>query len=115
MTKKLTLRDYDCVRDMIEELLYLNGITEYGFEGLEGDTVYVVGTNNIVKLGEKAGTLKHRRYSTDENGELLYSYTKDIVATDSYLNASYYELEAMEKLVGEKLTGEYASVYSLLD
>ena len=113
MTKKLTLLDYDCVQDMIEELLYLSGIVEYGFENLEGGTVYVVGANNIVKLGEKAGTLKHR-YTTEENGDFSYSYTDDVEATDSYLNATYYELEAMEKLVNEKLTGEYASVYSLL-
>lgn len=100
--KGLKIEDYDCVEDIIVEALdTLCGITDIreGLEELERDVEYVCGAINVVKLGDKPNTLKHKR----EDG-----WSEDVDQTDTnYMYATYYRRDQLQKLVENHLTRKH--------
>jgi len=98
----LTIRHYDEVNDILEEALdTLCGLTDvrYGIDNLEKDVEYVCGTINIVKLGDKPNTLKHK-----DDGV----WSEDIDQSESnYMYATYYRAEQLQNLVENHLTRKF--------
>lgn len=97
MKKEIKIRDYDCVEDILLEALdTLCGITSINaFEDLEKDVEYVCGAINIVKLGDKPNTLKHKQ------GD---KWSNDVEVSESYANTMYFRVDQMQKLVTNHLT-----------
>ena len=98
--KGLNISHYDCVDDIIDEILSeVCGIkTYYGIDNLEPNVEYVCGCCNIVKLGSKPNTLKHKRDVWSEE------YDK----TDTnYIYANYYRVDELQKIVTDKLTRKF--------
>lgn len=105
LVNNLNVRDYECVEDIIGELLQdQHGIIELYFESLERGVEYIVGSINIVKLGNRPNTLKHKHDN---------EWTEDIEVSESYRDATYYELKAMNKLCENVLRGTWSEPYNL--
>lgn len=108
MNKKvenLNVKDYDEVEDILFKLLQEHyGIERYDFESLEKDVEYVAGTINIVKLGEKHSTLKHKQHND--------VWSDDIAITESYEYATYYRLDKLNELCTNVLTGTWSETYN---
>ena len=95
--KDLRMIDYDDVEDILLEALdTFCGIKNiyYGVDYLERDIEYVTGTINIVKLGDKPNTLKHKHGN---------KWSEDVNITESYANAIYYKAEELQKLIDSPL------------
>lgn len=110
--KGLNMRHYDCVEDIIDEALdTLCGLTDVrcGIDELERDIEYVCGSINIVKLGNKTNTLKHKR---DDS-----TWSEDIDQTKSnYMYATYYRADELQNLVEKHLTRKhYNNDFLILD
>ena len=104
LVENLSVENYNEVDDMIFELLQEHyGIERYDFESLEKDVEYVVGTINIVKLGEKSNSLKHKHNNR---------WTDDIEVTESYEFAEYYRLDKLNDLCSSALTGTWSETYN---
>lgn len=96
--KGLKLEHYDDVNDIILEALdSMCGIKDiyYGVNELSKDVEYVTGTINIVKLGSKPNTLKHKQ----SDG----AWSEDINVSESYANATYFVAEQLQNLVSSPL------------
>jgi predicted transcriptional regulator YheO len=103
--ENLSVIDYDEVDDIIGELLQEQfGIVAYSFDNLDRDVEYVAGTINIVKLGEKLDSLKHRYLNN--------VWTEDIEVTESYRNAIYYKLDKLSGLCKNTLSGTWSETYN---
>lgn len=111
MNKKvenLSVHDYDEVEDMIGELLQEQfGIIAHSSESLEKNVEYIVGTINIVKLGDAPNTLKHRHRKGEE-----WVWSADIKMSESYEWATYYELEKFQSLCANTLSGTWSETYN---
>lgn len=108
LVENLNVKGYDEVEDMLFELLSEHyGIKRYDFESLEKNVEYVVGAINIVKLGDKPNSLKHKQ---NINGQQLWS--KDIEVTESYQYATYYRLDKMTDLCNKNLSGSWSETYN---
>jgi len=93
----LKVNNYDCVEDIIEEILStLCGIDSYVIDELQKDVEYVVGSINIVKLGDSKNTLKHLN--------LNEKWSEDTDISESYMYGIYYRKDVLDKIVQEKLT-----------
>lgn len=91
--KDLNLEHYDDVNDiLLEALEVFCGIKDiyYGVDNLEKDVEYITGAINIVKLGDKSNTLKHKQ------GDI---WSEDVEITESYANSTYYIAEQIKKLI----------------
>lgn len=101
----LNVRDYNDVEDMLFELLQETyGVERYSFDYLEKDVEYVVGAINIVKLGDKMGTLKHKQHND--------VWSDDIGITESYEYATYYRLDKLSELCKNNLSGSWSETYN---
>lgn len=101
--KGLRMEHYDDVDDILLEALdILCGITSirYGVEELEQEVEYVTGAINIVKLGDKPNTLKHRHHTSGK-------WSDDIEVSESYKNATYFNAEQIQNLISNHLTRKY--------
>ena len=90
----LKLEHYDDVNDILLEALdTMCGVKDiyYGVEELSEDVEYVTGTINVVKLGDKPNTLKHKQ----SDG----TWSDDIVVSESYANATYFTVEQLQNLL----------------
>ena len=98
----LKISNYDDVEDIISEALdTLCGITyvRYGIDELEKDIEYVCGTINIVKLGDKPDTLKHKYKGV---------WGEDVDQSETnYINATYYRADQLQNLVEKYLTRKH--------
>lgn len=95
----ISYKDYDCVEDIIEEILStICGIEVYNVDNLEKDKTYIIGSINIVKLGNKPKTLKFF-----QNGK----WSEDVEMSQSYEYAFYFDLNIIDKIVKEKLTRKF--------
>lgn len=106
LVDNLNVKDYDEVEDILFELLADKyGIIGYSFDYLERDVEYVVGTINIVKLGEIPNSLKHLSHHKNE-------WSEDIVVSESYEYATYYRLDKLQELCKNHLSGSWSETYS---
>lgn len=106
--ENLSVHDYNEVDDMIYELLYERyGIERYDFESLEKEVEYVVGTINIVKLGDTSRSLKHKQSIDGE-----WHWSDDVPVTESYEYATYYVLDKFTDLCQNTLTGSWSETYN---
>lgn len=105
LVENLSVRDYDEVEDILFELLQEQyGIERYSFDYLEVDTEYVTGTINIVKLGEKPNTLKHRNHK--------HEWSDDNPVSESYQYADYYRLDKLNDLCKNVLSGSWSETFN---
>lgn len=105
--ENLSVHDYGEVEDLIGELLKEQfGIVAYSFDNLEKGVEYVAGTINIVKLGDNPDSLKHKQPNGEE-----WLWSNDIEVTDSYRYTTYYELEKMNDLCQNTLSGSCSETY----
>lgn len=89
----LKLEHYDNVEDiLLEALEVFCGIKDiyYGVNNLKKDVEYITGSINIVKLGDKPNTLKHK-----QDGK----WSEDVEISESYADAIYYIAEQMQELI----------------
>lgn len=109
LVENLSVHDYDEVEDMIGELLSGHfGIQAYSFDYLEKGVEYVVGTINIVKLGETPSSLSHSHRQKDGTR----AWTDDIKVTESYEYATYYRLDKFNELCKNTLSGSWSETYN---
>lgn len=105
LVKNLNVRNYDEVEDLIFELLQEHyGIERHSFDCLEPNIEYVVGTINIVKLGDNPNTLKHLHHDNQ--------WSNDVPVTESYEYAEYYRLDKMNELCKNTLSGSWSETYN---
>lgn len=98
--KSIRLHDNDTVEDIALEFLYRIGVPVYSsYEPLDKDVTYACGTMNIVKIGHKTDTLKH----TYLDGNWL----KNVEITDSYLYATFYVINEIQRLCATHLIGKW--------
>ncbi|KMN45645.1 hypothetical protein [Bacillus sp. LK2] len=98
--KSIRLHDYDTVEDILLEFLYRIGVPVYScYESLDKEVIYVCGTMNIVKIGDKADTLKHKYH--DGN------WSENVEITDSYRYATFYVLDEIQRLCATHLIGKW--------
>lgn len=103
--ENLNVKDYEEVEDILFELLQEHyGIERYSFDYLEQSVEYVSGTINIVKLGDKPNTLKHKSHNDE--------WSDDIAITESYEYAIYYRLDKLNELCKNVLSGIWTEKYS---
>jgi uncharacterized membrane-anchored protein len=98
----LTIEHYENVEDIICEALdALCGITDIrqGIDELEKDVEYACGAINIVKLGDKPNTLKHKHRG-------VWSEDVDQIGTN-YMYATYYRADELQVLVEKHLTRKH--------
>lgn len=97
--KNLDCTHYDCVEDILEEALStLCGIDVYYINGLEKDVEYVVGTINIVKLGDNPNTLKFKQNN---------KWSEDVTVSASYEYATYFRLDKINELIKKHLSRKF--------
>jgi predicted transcriptional regulator YheO len=105
LVENLSVKDYDEVEDMLFELLQEHyGIERHSFDYLEENVEYIAGTINIVKLGDKPNTLKHRNHKNE--------WSSDIKVTESYEYATYYRLDKLNNLCKNVLSGSWSETYN---
>lgn len=105
LVENLNVKDYDEVEDMLFELLQEHyGIERYSFEYLEKNVEYITGTINIVKLGDKPRSLKHKHHND--------VWSDDIDITESYEYAEYYRLDKLNDLCKNVLSGSWSETYN---
>lgn len=88
------------IRKVLKEKCGIETIIK-GINNLQKGIEYVCGTINIVKLGDKYNTLKHKDYS---NG--IWSNDVDQTGTN-YMDAVYYNKNELQNLVEKHLTRKY--------
>ena len=102
--KGLNVYDYSSVQHIIEELLGLHGVRKYNFKELEPNIEYVLDDLNVVKLGDSDETLKFYDKETD-------TWSIDFKMEIREKVSNYYEINKINKLISNCLTGENSVTY----
>lgn len=108
LVENLSVNDYGEVEDILYELLQEHyEIEGFNFDSLEKDIEYVTGTINIVKLGNKPNTLKHKQYVNEQ-----WTWSNDVEVSESYEFATYYILDKLNDVCKNVLTGSWSETYN---